>query len=333
MKKVFSVFLILSLFMMLLPLGTVCFAEEAPTSGTTGECSWSLDDTTLTISGEGAMEDYSAENPAPWGAEITSVIIENGVTSIGAFAFYPCEKLEEATISATAVSIHEDAFVGCKALKAITVDEQNESFYSEEGILFSADKTELLCYPAGKPDATYSINGNVISVGNKSFYGCENLQSITIPKSIVNIGKYSFYGCTGIKEIILTSSVSVIGESAFNGCENLECFTLTNSVKIIGEGAFDNCPKLKKVYFHGETAEKSSVAEKSSTLKNAAWFFFKDGKYLEEKNIKPANDNPFLIFIAFGMIFLKFLGEIAPAAAVIIAIVIIFKIVKRKKAK
>ena len=91
MKKVLSLILSVVLIISLLPTGVFSVVASAATTGTTGECSWTLDGTVLTISGSGAMGNYNnTSNCAPWGTDITEVIIENGVTSIGAFAFYRC---------------------------------------------------------------------------------------------------------------------------------------------------------------------------------------------------------------------------------------------------
>jgi surface glycoprotein (TIGR04207 family) len=92
-------------------------------SGTTGDCTWTLDDSgVLTISGEGAMGNYS-ESVAPWGKGITSTVIENGVTVIGSYAFSGCKGLTSVTIPDSVTSIGEEAFRNCTGLTKIVIPE------------------------------------------------------------------------------------------------------------------------------------------------------------------------------------------------------------------
>jgi len=90
-------------------------------SGTTGDCTWTLDDSgVLTISGEGAMGNYS-ESVAPWGKGITSAVIENGVTVIGSYAFSGCKGLISVTIPDSVTRIGEEAFRNCTGLTEIAI--------------------------------------------------------------------------------------------------------------------------------------------------------------------------------------------------------------------
>ena len=100
----------------------------AATSGTTGSCTWSLSDNTLSISGQGAMADYSSSPTSttpPWydnRASIKSVIISSGVTCIGSAAFYGCSGLTGAlTIPNSVTSIGSSAFYGCSKLTSVTI--------------------------------------------------------------------------------------------------------------------------------------------------------------------------------------------------------------------
>ena len=114
-KKFFAVLTAIFLLCACLPLGAV--SVSAANSGTTGDCTWTLDGTHLTISGNGAMADYTWEgNSVPWGESITSVTIENGVTTIGRGVFSGCAALTEVTIPDSVTSIGNSAFSGCTSL-------------------------------------------------------------------------------------------------------------------------------------------------------------------------------------------------------------------------
>ena len=118
MKKILSALLALTLLMTLLPMGVsaVQIGSDPMTvvkSGITGDCTWTLDGGRLTISGKGKMADYSWANYAPWGSAITSLTIEEGVTAIGAYAFYECDKISAVTIPQSVTAIGEAAFYWC----------------------------------------------------------------------------------------------------------------------------------------------------------------------------------------------------------------------------
>ena len=128
-KRVVS--LILSLLMVLSIFNIMPFTVSAAeidasatgaTSGTTGDCTWTLDGTVLTISGNGKMKDYDYwDAPAPWGTDITEVILKDGVTSIGGYAFSGCEELTSITIPDSVTSIGEYVFYGCTGLTSVTI--------------------------------------------------------------------------------------------------------------------------------------------------------------------------------------------------------------------
>ena len=132
--------------------------------GTCGDnLTWTLDDEgTLTISGTGEMSSNE-----PWSSSlmIKNVVIENGVTSIGAIAFSLCHSLTSITIGRGVTSIGRAAFFNCSSLNDITL-----------------------------PDS-------VTSIDNYAFFCCNNLTSISIPKSITSIGKSAFEDCTSLTNV------------------------------------------------------------------------------------------------------------------------------------
>ena len=226
--------------------------ETEPSNKQTGSCgdnvTYSLDTETgvLTISGTGKMKDYSGEDsPFYQNSNIKSVIIENGVTSIGNLAFSSCNSLIEVSLPSSIISlgvsafsgcenlmsisipanvadIQSIAFAGCKKLTSIEVDSNNENYSSINGVLFDKNITELVCYPAGKNDASYTVPNTVKSFAYGSFYDCENLTSVIIPNGVTSIGGASFWNCKNLKSIVIPKSVTKIDLFSFNGCESLK---------------------------------------------------------------------------------------------------------------
>ena len=226
--------------------------EPEPSNKQTGSCgdnvTYSLDTETgvLTISGTGKMKDYSGEDsPFYQNSNIKSVIIENGVTSIGNLAFSSCNSLIEVSLPSSIISlgvsafsgcenlmsisipanvadIQSIAFAGCKKLTSIEVDSNNENYSSINGVLFDKNITELVCYPAGKNDASYTVPNTVKSFAYGSFYDCENLTNVIIPNGVTSIGGASFWNCKNLKSIVIPKSVTKIDLFSFNGCESLK---------------------------------------------------------------------------------------------------------------
>ena len=224
---------------------------------------------TLTISGTGKMRDFDYSTKPSFG-NITEVIIEDGVTSIGSCVFYNCSGLTDVTIGNSVTSIGDDAFYNCSGLTSVTipnsvtsigsyafsdcskltginVEPNNTNYESGNGVLFNKGKTELICYPAGKTETTYTIPNSVTSIGDAAFWDCSGLTSVTIPNSVTSIGYATFIGCSGLTSVTIPNSVTSIGNYAFYDCSGLTSVTIPNSVTSIGNYAFYNCSGLTSV--------------------------------------------------------------------------------------
>ena len=137
---------------------------------------------------------------------LTSVTLGNGVTSIEDEAFCDCSGLTSITIPDSVTSIGYYAFEGCTGLKSINVASDNDCFSSNNGVLFNKEKTELIKYPEGKSETSYTIPNSVTSIGYAAFAGCTGLTSITISDSVTSIGGHAFCDCTGLKDVYYAGS-------------------------------------------------------------------------------------------------------------------------------
>jgi len=238
-------------------------------SGTGGSLYWNLTDGVLTISGNANMNDYDTyASIAPWHSlrqSITSVVIQDGVKSIGAYAFRECDAMTSVTIpnsvtsigirafdhcagltsvavSASVTNIGNYAFKGCAALTGIEVDDENPNYASADGVLFNKDKTTLIHYPSGNARKEYTIPDGVNSFGD-TFMDCA-LTSLTIPGSVTRIGTSAFYENKALTAVSIAEGVTEIRENAFYKCTALTAIAIPNSVTRIGNYAFRGCKAL-----------------------------------------------------------------------------------------
>lgn len=132
---------------------------------------------------------------------LKSVTLPDGLTMIGNGAFTRCYSLESVTVPASVTEIEDYAFYCCTSLTAITVDENNPNYADVDGVLFTKDLTELICYPLGKPDTNYEVPDGVTTIAQNSFGESETLTSVTIPTSVTFIGGYAFTECPNLTDI------------------------------------------------------------------------------------------------------------------------------------
>lgn len=199
-------------------------ADEELTSGQEGGLNWALTKGgTLTISGSGEMPDtFTADNRPNWETEATkksvdiqSVIIGDGITNIGAYAFYQSSALD-VHIPNTVTSIGQNAFSGSKLLNV-------------------------------------TLSETVQSIGNSAFQNCSNLVSASVAEGLQTIDANAFRGCTSLTHMDFPSTVRSIGSGAFMSCNAMVSVRFapgSEAVSIGGgtsDGIFAQCQFLKSV--------------------------------------------------------------------------------------
>lgn len=188
-------------------LGPVIVDSGTCGGDTYNNLTWTLSTAgVLTISGTGAMANWESTLDIPWYKHreaILSVVIEEGVTSIGDAAFFNCKNLPTITIPQNIAHIGDNVFVGCNGLTSINVDKNNTNYSSStDGVLFDKDQKTLMRFPAGKSGSyAYVIPNSVDSIGEYAFQNCTGMSSVTIPKSLKSIGWNGFDNCSGLTSI------------------------------------------------------------------------------------------------------------------------------------
>ena len=284
-RKIISVLLSILMIITSVPLMAVeSFAADSVKSGTTGDCTWTLDGTVLTISGNGKMGyyNYDSNYSSPWGTLITKAVIENGVTSIGTDVFRGCTSLTSIAFPESVTSIGGGAFEGCTSLTSVTIPESvteidygvfrgctsltsviipdsvidiaenafsNTAYYNNEsnwdnGILYIGNH---LIKAKENVSGSVEIKQGTKTIAGSAFKNCTSLKSANIPDSVTEIDYDVFRGCTSLTSIAIPESVTSIGGGAFEGCTSLTSVTIPESVTEIDYGVFRGCTSLTSV--------------------------------------------------------------------------------------
>ena len=134
---------------------------------------------------------------------LAEIQIPESVVSIGSMAFSYCTSLESIFIPKNVSSLGEKLFYSSSALKEISVDENNETYSSVDGNLYTKSGFELLAYAVGKQDTSFEVPSLVSSISDAAFYGCAYLESVVIGEKVAIIGKQAFDGCTALTSVEL----------------------------------------------------------------------------------------------------------------------------------
>ena len=175
-------------------------------------------------------------------AGLTGVVIPEGITEIGDFAFSNCPSLENILVSAdnpSYVSINNcclskdlrKLIFGCRS----SIIPEGISMIEESAFEGCVGQTSIVM-PEG-----------VKEIGRDAFSGCTGLTNIVIPDSVTEINGGAFFGCTSLTSIVIPKGVTEIGESAFGGCVGLTSVVMPKSVTKIGWGAFKDCTSLTSI--------------------------------------------------------------------------------------
>ncbi len=275
-------------------------ASAETSKATSGKCGenvkWSLKNGVLTISGSGAMYDYShGYSPLEKRSDITSVVIKSGVTSISGRMFLGCEKIKSISLSNSITSIGESAFMKCRGLTSVTIPKSVKSIGDDAfcmcssltniniptsvksigGMAFNSTKwlknqrekndfvvVNGILIDAAKCTGKVIIPNTVKVIGGDAFLWNGRVTSIKIPNSVKRIEECAFFRCESLKTINIPESVTSIGDAAFKRCIKLTSVTIPNSVKSIGENAFSGCDKLTIKCYKDSAAEKHAKENK-----------------------------------------------------------------------
>ena len=243
-RRIVPVALALCLALALLSLGARA-AETGPAWGT--EVQWSYDEDTYTL-------ELTGSGPMPEGAppcddlyRVETVIIGDGITTVGARSFETCSNLKKVTIPASVTSIGDAAFLCCSRLSDVTIPGDNVTV--GEQAFFSCDSLTSVTIP-----------GDNVTVGERAFSSCSSLTDVRFSGAAVKIGNGAFGSCEKLTRLELQKGAASIGESAFSYCKNLTGVTIQGDVGTIGDSAFSYCRTLTGVAIQGDVGTIGAFA-------------------------------------------------------------------------
>ena len=180
------------------------------------------------------------------------------MSEIGDNAFAGQVGITEIVIPKHINAISNSAFYDCPGLEKITVSTENSSFTSQDGVLYSLDKSEIIRYPQGNTNITFVVPDSVASIAAYAFYGCVNLKSVSFPndstgaRGVSIIGTGAFEDCSNLSSIELGYLTSSFGDACFKNCTSLSAISIKcESVSKIGSNAFRGCTSLRSIDFDG----------------------------------------------------------------------------------
>ena len=213
---------------------------------------------------------------------LSSITIPEGVVRIDDTVFSDCG-FTQFTIPSTVTKIGVSAFSSCDSLSKFIVEEGNTAYKAVDGVLFSADGTHLISYPAGKTGSSYSVPegtkyidygafreqrylyyvyfpASLIKIDGYAFSYCKRLQKVTLPSTLTTLGSDIFRDCTSLYSVTFGNQSIVLGDYMFSGCTSLSSITLPTKLAAIPNGLFDDCTSLRSINIPSTVTKIGSTA-------------------------------------------------------------------------
>ncbi len=199
---------------------------------------WAVEDGVLTIRGKGAMSPYNY-GQSPWydfRSEVKTVVIEDGVTAIGQWAFSDFDLVAQVQLPDSLTEIGAYAFRNCSLLEKVSLS-RDLTTIGDGAFMDCSSITDI------------SFSSKVTSIGDSAFSNCSSLLIARLPYSIRDIGASAFSDCTSLAVVLLPSGLERLKSSTFSNCISLKAVHFPDNLSVIGPYAFSCCYSLSSLQF------------------------------------------------------------------------------------
>ena len=274
MKRTFCLRLccLLTASVLMLPGHTV-FAAEDQAIGQNAV--WDIQDGVLTISGTGNTYSFDLfegelREDCPWfdrRDEITSVVVEEGITVLGKYLLAQLPNLKTVWLADSVSSIWQYCFCDCPSLTEIRIPKDTvlglNLFDGDTALFPDTDfqiiNEEYLYAYVGDAPGTVTVPESIRTIGSSCFQNHTEITEIVLPKKLENLGGGALQGCTALTSVSLPDTLREIGAVAFSGCTGLKSVVIPQTVKSIGDGAFALCTSLQSIRLPASLTELSMI--------------------------------------------------------------------------
>ena len=178
-----------------------------------------------------------------------------------------CPNLRSIALPSTITELYGSSFMECPKLENIEISTSHPEYRSQDGVVYDKDMRTLLIVPTAKvltaiPSSvteigTFAFARNEMSsspphegitkIGERAFYQCGNLKSMTLPATITSIGEDAFYGCCNMTDFVFSDNVTELGMCVLGECHSLERVALPSGLKTLPLNTFQSCRSLKSI--------------------------------------------------------------------------------------
>ena len=226
---------------------------------------------------------------------LQSVVVPDGVTSIGEGAFLACPKLSQVALSPKLKVLGGYAFGDCDSLTSITIPKSLEKTTTglypnyirnfQWGVFIACDNLKNITFEEGTTKIANGLFANndsiekivipntVTSIENDAFYKCSKLKEVSFSNSLISIGSNAFSSDKLIEKAEIPDTVTTIKEGAFLGCSNLSEVKLSKRLKELGGYAFGDCDSLTSITIP-KSLEKTTTGLYPNYIRNFQWGVF-----------------------------------------------------------
>lgn len=227
---------------------------------------------------------------------LKNISFPDGLQKIESKAFMDCTSLKSIYIPASVVDLGNYIFNGCSEIESFEIDSNNKNYLFENGIIYSKDKTSIICAINSLIENEICLPHGLIEINDGAFANCKKLKSIKLPNSIKTLGKKAFYNCINFQSINLPNGLKSIGNKCFFH-SIITKVTIPESIEFIGSMAFSACYALSEINVKSNSHYKTIDAVLFSTESNTLISYPSGSKrldYVIPKHVKKIESGAFL---------------------------------------